>query len=356
MGRALEIDRADITRASLSERADTVLEDGEVRLTIENFALTANNVTYAATGEALGYWKFFPAADPTLGRLPVWGIATVSESRSEIAVGERVFGCVPMADALTVTPGRIRPMAWTDVASHRTELPPVYNEYFRLGAIPGHDPALEDRMGLLYPLYATSYVLADFLADNDWFGAEQIVIGSASSKTAIGFMEMAGDLNAPSQIGLTSLRNVSFVEGLDCCAEVIPYANVNQLAERPSVYVDMSGNTEVRMAVHTRLQAHLTYSCAVGLSHWDKFEQGVKVPGPEPEFFFAPAQIKKRRAEWGPGVIEGKVMEAWRRHAKTSERWLELKRHHGLDEATRIYKDLAAGNVSPRDGHIVLLG
>jgi Protein of unknown function (DUF2855) len=38
----------------------------------------------------------------------------------------------------------------------------------------------------LLPLFITSFVLDDFLADNDDFGADQIVISRASSKTSAG--------------------------------------------------------------------------------------------------------------------------------------------------------------------------
>ncbi|MAD95255.1 MAG: hypothetical protein CML33_07140 [Rhodobacteraceae bacterium] len=37
--------------------------DRQVRLRIERFALTANNVTYAASGFAIGYWQFFHVAE-----------------------------------------------------------------------------------------------------------------------------------------------------------------------------------------------------------------------------------------------------------------------------------------------------
>lgn len=353
-----EVTRANIAEGHLVDASPATLADGEVRLKLQNFALTANNVTYAATGEELGYWRFFPASDPAKGHLPVWGIAEVVESRAEIPVGERVFGYYPMADELIATPGRVRPLAWTDVTPHRTDLPPVYNEYFRLAAIPGHDPALEDRMGLLYPLYATAYVLMDFLADNDWFGAEQIVVASASSKTAIGFMQLVTEHETrPALIGLTSQGNLDFVEGLGICADVLTYPSTEAgLSARPSIYVDMSGNTELRRTVHTTLEDELLYSCAVGLSHWDKFTQGAEMPGPKAEFFFAPTQIKKRRAEWGAGVIEEKIMDAWRRLSRDRVDWLELRHHSGLADAARLYSDLARGHVSPRDGHVVTLG
>ncbi|MEM9735332.1 MAG: DUF2855 family protein, partial [Pseudomonadota bacterium] len=252
------------------------------------------------------------------------------------------------------SPGRVRAHAWTDQTAHRRDLPPIYNEYFRLAALPGHAAALEDLMGLLYPLYATSFVLTDWLADNAWFGAEQIVVGSASSKTAIGFMQLAAEMAGPDLVGLTSERNLDFVRGLGC-GEALTYPEVDALPLRPSLYVDFSGNIAVRRSVHTRLGAQLLRSVAIGLSHWDKFEQSAEVSGCKPEFFFAPDQVKKRRAEWGPGVVEGRIMEAWRRLAAERTGWLSLTHHRGLAAAVQTYAHLAAGETRPAEGHVVTL-
>jgi hypothetical protein len=52
------------------------LATGRPGFRVEKFALTANNITYAAFGEAMNYWGFYPAedrlgADSRLGlRLP----------------------------------------------------------------------------------------------------------------------------------------------------------------------------------------------------------------------------------------------------------------------------------------------
>lgn len=63
MGWALSIDQADITHADIVEDPPRALNAGEARLTVRRFALTANNITYAAFGQAMGYWRFFPGAD-----------------------------------------------------------------------------------------------------------------------------------------------------------------------------------------------------------------------------------------------------------------------------------------------------
>ncbi|MEL6948446.1 MAG: DUF2855 family protein, partial [Pseudomonadota bacterium] len=56
---------------------------GAVRVRVDKFGLSANNVTYAAAGFTLGYWTFFPPHDPSnstsggtsegWGVVPVWG-------------------------------------------------------------------------------------------------------------------------------------------------------------------------------------------------------------------------------------------------------------------------------------------
>ena len=74
------------------------LAPGEVRLTLERFALTSNNISYALSGDLLDYWGFFPA-EAGWGRLPAMGYGIVSESANlDIAVGGRYFGFFPVGN------------------------------------------------------------------------------------------------------------------------------------------------------------------------------------------------------------------------------------------------------------------
>ena len=57
----LEVDRNDLHRMRAVETPAAPLEPGEARLAIDRFGLTANNITYAVFGDAMGYWQFFPA-------------------------------------------------------------------------------------------------------------------------------------------------------------------------------------------------------------------------------------------------------------------------------------------------------
>lgn len=327
------------------------LAQGQARVSIQQFALTANNITYAATGFDIGYWKFFPSGIPDAGLVPVWGFAEVVESLSDDApVGTRLYGFWPMASELVITPKASKGQALRDVAEHRTALPAVYNVY-QIADSPSSQDAYQ---ALLQPLIATSWLIADWLEDNSYFGAEQIVIGSASSKTGLGTCAFLKG-GQTKVVGLTSPGNTAFTENLGYCDDVLTYDQIEDIAQRPSVYVDMAGNAAVKRRIHAHLDQELKYSCAVGLSHWDKFEPPKDLAGPKPQFFFAPAQIAKRREDWGPGVVEQKITAATQKIAADAGRWLKLEQHSGLEAAMKAYAALAAGKADPSIGHIVNL-
>ena len=176
---------------------------GEVLLRIDRFALTANNVTYAAHGVDMAYWTFFPAADG-FGIVPVWGFATVVESQADgIVAGERFYGYWPMASHALLLLAKVSPRGFYDAAPHRRGLPPVYNNY--VAACPAYGS--EVIQALFRPLYTTSFVLDAMLADSP---ASTLLVSSASSKTALGLAQAAQSRQRV--IGLTSTANRSFVE------------------------------------------------------------------------------------------------------------------------------------------------
>ena len=75
MTQRLLIDRHDLRSTRWDEAPARALADGEVRFRIDRFALTANNITYAAFGDAMHYRDFFPSGDAASGCLPVWASA-----------------------------------------------------------------------------------------------------------------------------------------------------------------------------------------------------------------------------------------------------------------------------------------
>ena len=349
------VDQQKITDITPDDVPANELQSGEARIALESFALTANNVTYAASGFAIGYWKFFPTGVAGQGLVPVWGVGRVVESRADtLAEGTRLYGFYPMAESLVIRPEVSSRGNVTDVAAHRVELPAVYNSYVPVGDT---TPDQDHIRALLQPLLATSYLLSDWLDDNSYFGADQIIIGSASSKTGLGLCKYLAEKPERSFkiIGLTSNGNRDFVEGLGACDQVLSYDEIANLPQQASVYVDMAGNAAVKAALHKHLASDLKHSAAVGISHWDAFNPAVALEGVKPEFFFAPAQIAKRRKEWGPGEIDRRISEAVMRLANEASAWLTVKVHNGLDAVPAVYGALAEGKADPREGHVIRL-
>jgi len=340
-----------------------VLAPGQVLLRVDRFAFTSNNVTYAAFGEAMSYWNFFPAP-AGWGRVPVWGFGSAVESLHDaVKPGERFYGYYPMSSRLVVEPERANESGFFDGVAHRKPLHAVYNQYLRTGTDPGYDPAREDEQMLLRPLFVTSFLIDDFLADNAFFSAEAIVLSSASSKTAYGTafqLSQRGSSGRPEIIGLTSPGNKAFVERLGCYDRVLAYADVNALpAERPAVYVDMAGDGTVRSALHHRFGDSLKHSCAVGGTHWDALTGASGLPGPRPALFFAPAQIKKRIADWGTAEVQRRIAVAWRvflaKVAAPSGGWMKVIHGRGPADVERVYLDMLEGRARPEEGHVLSL-
>jgi hypothetical protein len=157
---------------------------GEVVLALDRFSLTINNITYAAFGNALRYWDFFPTGVEGYGLLPVWGYADVVQSSVDgVEVGQRYFGYFPSATHLVVRPGKTGGRSFRDDSPHRADLPEVYNWYQRSDNDPNQSTALEPLHAIFRPLFVTAFGLSDFLAEKRFFGAEQVIISSASSRT-----------------------------------------------------------------------------------------------------------------------------------------------------------------------------
>jgi len=356
----IEVTRAALDRVRTAEPVAGALADGDARLRIERFALSTNNVTYAVFGDLMRYWEFFPAADGW-GRIPVWGFGSVVESRCPgVAPGVKVFGYFPMSTQLRTTPGRVDASGFTDLAPHRQVMASVYNRYQRVDTDPVYRPDLEELQMLLYPLFFTAFLVDDFLVANADFDAEQLVLSSASSKTALG---VAFQARARSRrvVGLTSPSNAEFLEGLGVYDEVIAYdrapTELVSTGATPSTFVDVAGNRDVLMAVHQCLGERLQYSMTVGATHWDHVTgSDDELPGPHPTFFFAPSHIAERTKQWGRAVLGDRLGVAWTAFAAWVPNWLQIERATGAEAVTDAYRDLLRGRADPKVGYICALG
>jgi NADPH:quinone reductase-like Zn-dependent oxidoreductase len=350
-----EIKRDDLRRNRCVDTDVPEPAEGEALLRVDAFALTANNVSYAAFGDAMGYWQFFPASEEGWGRVPVWGFADVVASRADgVSEGDRLYGYMPMSSHLLVQPERVRESGFTDGAAHRAGLPSVYNRYQQVRADPGYRPEREREQALLHPLFTTSFLIDDFLAANDLFGATRIVVASASSKTAVGLAHLLHTAGRGEVVGLTSPGNVEAVAALGCYDRTLAYDRVADLdAGEPSVLVDMAGDGAVRDAVHHHLGGSLRHSCQVGVTHWESVTAPVDLPGPTPTFFFAPDRIVARREDWGPEGLEERIGAAWQQFLPFVDGWLEIVERHGTEAVAAAWADVLEGRTRPNEGLVL---
>nr|WP_298928409.1 DUF2855 family protein [uncultured Erythrobacter sp.] len=355
----VHVKKDELTHANLVHVELTHLADDAVRLEIESFSVTANNITYAVVGDGFGYWNFFPAPEEH-GIVPMWGHAKVIESNhSEFAVGERVYGYLPMATHLDVRPGKVSASSFMDMTDYRQPMSPIYNQYSRLAADPEHDASREAERMIFGPLFKTGFLIEYFMRNEDWYGASQVILTSASSKTAMGLASVAQQ-NSPGikRIGLTSAGNVEFVEGTGLYDKVVSYDEVGRLPIADSVAVDFAGNAGLLARLHEHFSDTLKYSCLVGATHIEERGSGGMtddrgLPGPKPTLFFAPDHAVAFFQEHGP-VEGGKLVgKAWHGFLGSTEGTVDIVKHSGLEAAKSVYLEMIGGSVDPAKGIVI---
>ena len=372
-GQRLLIDRSDLRRTQIAPDPDSPaqrpLQPGQARLVVERFALTANNITYAAFGDVMKYWQYFPAPDAAWGCLPVWGFAVVAESRAAgVAVGRRFWGYLPAGTHLVVQPTRVSGAGFVDAAEHRQEGAAVYNQYTACDTDPTWQPHTEGLQAVLRPLFTTSFLIDDFLADNAYFGARQLLLSSASCKTAYGtafcLALRRGAPGTPAVVGLTSPGKLDFTRALGCYDGVHRYDEIEGLdPEVPTVYVDFAGDAGCRRTVHEHFGAALVYSSSIGGTHWAELGSAQGLPGPRPVLFFAPAQIKRRSAPppegWGRDTLQQRLAAAWAafvaRVGRADDPWLQIVDLGGAAALQAAYTAQLDGRADARAGLMLTL-
>ena len=349
-----EVNRQDFRQTRAMDVPPATLAAGQVRLTVERFAFTSNNISYAVAGDMLDYWGFFPA-EPPWGRIPAIGLGTVVESANpDIEVGGRYFGFYPMGTEHIIEAERRGDHGFRDVGPHRAKHAATYTDFRDIAADPTFDLDRIDEYLLLYGMFMTSVLVDDQLGDRSFDGASTTIVTSASSKTSISLASCLAARDNITAIGLTSGRNRSFVEDLGLYDQVATYDEVDQLdASILAGVVDMAGSTDVIASMHHHYGDALAFSISVGATHWEERSgDAAPLPGPTPEFFFAPGQLAKRVEEWGADELQARIARAYRGLVDHSAGWLTVEHRQGPGGIERTYRDLLEGRADPSSGFV----
>ncbi|MEM1134318.1 MAG: DUF2855 family protein [Bacteroidota bacterium] len=336
------------------------LSSNQVLLEIDKFSFTSNNITYGVVGEQMNYWKFFPTLSD-YGIIPVWGLANVIISNHpDIQVGQRFYGYYPMSSHVLVTVNKVTSKGFVDSTEHRRALPPIYNFYTNTEHDHTFTPETENLISIFRPLFVTSFLIDDYLAEQNFYKASQILITSASSKTAqalaclLAHRKKENALNV-NLLGLTSEKNIEFVRQLDWYDQILSYDEITQLnANEKFIVIDFAGNHNTQFQLQTLLNKNLVYNCLVGLVDWQHLEGENPLPK-KGEFFFAPAHTEKRQKEWGVSGFQQKIGIAWQQFMDAIQSTISIKEHIGVQELEKLYSDMLNGKIDPKYGNIVSL-
>ncbi|KAI9016702.1 hypothetical protein DFJ74DRAFT_678011 [Hyaloraphidium curvatum] len=363
----LFVEQDDPRNVHLESRAVADLANDEVLIKIEKFGLTANNVSYIITGKSLRYFDFFPAQDKKYGKMNVWGFGIVVKSKHAVVKeGERLWGYFPFASHLVCTPGTVTS---THIVLSRPDLPKDRLAYLTYTRLSGEDPLrvpaeLEDHAMVFSPLWSTGFMLADFLSQKTYLGAtsKAVIITSASSKTsyALAFCLRTVDKSAR-VIGLTSKRNVPFVEGLRLYDEIVTYDDIKEkltVYDGGAVMVDMAGDSKVTRAVYERYggEANLKGTVRVGATHYEG-------PGPDKNFyrpknssfFFAPAWAQQRVAELGAAKYAELRGSVWDQTVPRLRDFIDIVKVRSVPDAEQLARKMIRGDIDAKAGYVIEL-
>ncbi|MDM4719636.1 DUF2855 family protein [Micromonospora sp. WMMA1363] len=335
--------RDDLTAHEIRPNRPRPLRPDEVRLTVERMGITTLTATYARFGDSpMRFMSAFPAPEG-FGIVPVWGFATVAESRvPSVAVGSRYFGYLPMSTHHVVSPQPITG-GFVDTTPERGFLHPWYRTF---EAAQPHD--LDDRRALLHPLFPASYNAAEFVHGPAGSDARTVVVTSASSKTAIGLAFQLASREGVATVGLTAGEHARFVAGLGLYDRVASYDDLPDVpVTGPTVFVDLTNSVERMQAVYQHLGTNLTATVLLGFTHPRSSFEPPALGAPEPHMFFTPAVEQDAMAAQGEANYKRRYAEAEERFLASTTQWLAVSHAEGPEALAAAVQAALAGKLPP---------
>jgi hypothetical protein len=317
------------------------LEEDQVELAMERVGLTMNNVTYARYGDVppMNFWHAFPAPDPALARLPVWGFVRVSRSRHPgYSVGDRFYGYLPSSSHHLVRPEPAS-RGFVDTTPDRQFPHPWYQTFQPAGDADGRD----DRRTLLRPIFPASFHVAGYLAAKAAGDGLTVLLTSASSKVSIGIAHCLRSLPNVRTVGLTSARNRGLVSGLGLYDQVGEYRELSAITvDGPLGLVDLAGDNELVTTIHGTFQGQLAHITMLGWTH------GVQLPppvlaDPPAELFFTPAVEHMTIEAEGEDAFFARYHAAEDEFLDFTESWLTVVAGRGPEALATVIQSLDDG-------------
>ena len=354
------VNKADISQTKVVQgQIDTAaLQDGQAILKVDSFGFSANNISYAVTGEKMGYWGFFPA-DEQWGIVPVWGFGTVIASKHPRAqVGDVVYGYFPMGTHLLVNVDKANDVSFFDNHPQRVSSSPVYDNYLRCAQDPSYQEDSKAWLLNYRPLFMTSFVLDDFVGEHISDKVTTVLLTSASSKTAYGCAHLLMKHKAQRGghyrvVGLTSAANKALTESFSCYDEVLEYKDIEQISRDGESWVlDFAGNKQLLLDLQDLLGEKLSREIFIGAT--DVKSQTNKPKGKlHGQLFFAPHQVKKRTEEWTREGFNERYAKAWSSFNAHMQDKIQVVEYRGAKAIQDLYQQGLAGTLNNEEINVL---
>jgi hypothetical protein len=289
----------------------------------------------------------------------VWGVATVKSSKnSHFKVGEKIYGYFPIAKYYCLSPINVNSVTFYVSRKHLPEDRIVYSQYFRQDGDSEYSALQEDHMIIFRPLWGTAYFLDDYLNENKFFNGENVLISSASSKTAYCLAILLKKRNK-NIIALTSARNINFIKGLALYNQIFDYNHIEKMDKVSTLYVDLAGNSSLNERIYRCFENHLVKRVAVGMSHFDKQKPSLiplsqSTANSHSVTFFAPDWIKKRSIHSKHELIIQKI-PAWKEFLAFANERVPLNIRFGMQNTKSVYLEMLHGKADPQNAFILSL-
>ena len=257
-----------------------------------------------------------------------------------------------MSRYLKVIPKKVNDFGFIDDSNHRRKLPPVYNHYSKI--IKHADESLEYHP-LIKPLFLTSFLNYFFLQDEKFFDCDQIILTSASSKTALSLAFLLSKYKSKDNkklIAITSEKNIQFISEIKFYDIVLSYDNAEENLKRSkSVIVDFAGNSDYLKKLSDHLGDGLKHVSLIGLADWSSKTNFKSIPNSK--FFFAPNHAEKRYREMGVKRTTLLSDELLKEFIMKVKNYIKLEYCNDPKDIHELYLKSLKGKIDPSKGYMV---
>lgn len=210
--------------------------------------------------------------------------------------------------------------------------------------------------------------MEDSLNETNYRGLKNILISSASSKTAflVAYRtllrrEAPGSNRKVKLVGLTSRSNLQFTRRLGLYDQVFAYDQVASISKVAKVdnclYIDVSGNQSLNESIARNITPKVTIQLGMTSVEGGNVGSvsGAKGNTDKWEFFFMPEWLAVRVKQVGPKSLKEMQKVAWDQLMEDGPSWVKIETYSGEREVLEAYLKTLKGGASPDEGQMFTL-